>query len=106
VIWQEFPPPDELKDGRRFLAAQNGELLVCKYDTSTVPPSLCFRHRRNRVDRKYRYGTVTMDGETFEAQVLPSNESYPETFETIWLTKLRGFDFAPQWWAILDEVPK
>lgn len=98
--WLPFQTiPDTYKDGRRFLTLQAGELFEARYDQSTLPSVLTFRYHRNRVDRRYRYGTVVMNGETFEAQVLPTGEKWPEQFEHVWLVKLRGFEFVPEYWC-------
>lgn len=101
--WLPFATlPDSYKaDGRRFLTLQAGELFVARYDRSTLPPILTFRYHRNRVDRRYLYGPITMNGETFDAQVLPTGEKYAETWESVWLVKMRGFEFAPEKWGDL-----
>lgn len=103
--WRPFPVPDSFKDGRRLLALQNGELFVIRYDTSTLPPVLTFRYHRNRVDRHFHYCQLDFGGLIgFEAQI-PLGQPWREEFESIWLPKLRGFQFAPQWWSEYFEVP-
>jgi hypothetical protein len=98
MTWQKFPVPDSHKDGRRLLALQNGELWVIRYDQSTLPPALTFRYHRNRVDRHFRYVHLDFGLIGFEAQI-PMGQPWKSEFESVWLTKLTGFQFNPQWWS-------
>jgi hypothetical protein len=102
--WHSFPVPDSHKDGRKLLALQNGELFVIRFDQSTLPPALTFRYHRNRVDRHYRFVTLDFGLIGFEAQI-PLGQPWAEEWESIWLTKLRGFQFNPQFWAEYPEIP-
>jgi hypothetical protein len=89
------------KDGTRFLAAQDGEVYVAKYDTSTVPPALVFRQHRNHVRRQIVYELINN-----ELWSKPINQPWQEQFEHIWRVETRGFKFHPTYWMPYEEPPQ
>lgn len=95
--------PDDLKDGRRFLTLQDGEIYVARWYTEHPgPPMLVFRQHRNRIDRHYRYVDIELDGQMVRASV-PVDQPWKETMEHVWRTETRGFVFRPELWACLEE---
>src|SRR5690242_15859950 len=105
MTWKPFPVPNEFKDGRKFFAAQDGEVYVAKYVTDTVPPQIVFRQHRNRVDRRYYYANLDLGFIGFPARI-SRMEPVTEEFEHIWRTETRGFVFNPTHWASYEEPPK
>lgn len=88
------------KDGRPFLARQDGEVFVARYTKEAVQ-RLCFRTHSLRVMSKYRIVNAELDGAQVKAQV-PVDEPWTEVFEHNWTLWTKGFEFSPTEWI---EMP-
>lgn len=86
-------------DGTPFLAVQDRELYVAKYDQHG---RLMFRTHELRVASVHRIVDAVMDDQLVKAKV-PVEEPWTETYEHNWTIWTRGFDFRPTHWCPVPE---
>jgi hypothetical protein len=87
------------KDGRQFLALQDGEVYQAKYFIRDKA-ELAFRTHALHIASHHRVIDAEMDGKPVKAHV-PIGEPWPEQFQHSWTFWTRGFDFKPTHWMPL-----